>query len=352
MSRRELPPRSAFEGARDLPQMKFPPLKIGLLAVILLTGMATQSLSSTSSGASFSGTEVHAFMDTLVKEDGFQRDELERIFSRIEYKQNVIDAISRPAEGKPWRDYRPIFLTRSRILQGVKFWNENRDVLARAEQQYGVPAEIIVAILGVETRYGQNFGSFRVIDSLATLGFHYEPRAAFFRKELREFLIMAREESSDPFAMLGSYAGAMGYPQFIPSSFRAYAVDFDKDGKRDFWSGSVDAIGSIGNYLARNGWKAGEPVVLRARANDSGARAVANSSRKPDMTPEQLAANGIDPPSQLAPDELVSVIHLEGEYGDEYWLGLHNFHVIMTYNRSRLYAMAVFQLAQEVRNAR
>ncbi len=332
--------------------MRFSVLKHGTLLALLLTGVVAQGALSASAGAKFQSAEVRAFMDSLVQEDGFDRAELERVFAGIEYKQNVIDAISRPAEGKPWRDYRPIFLTRSRILQGVEFWNKNQELLARAEEKYGVPAEIIVAILGVETRYGQNFGSFRVIDSLATLGFHYEPRASFFRKELREFLIMAREESSDPFEMLGSYAGAMGYPQFIPSSFRAYAVDFDGNGKRDFWSGSVDAIGSIGNYLARNGWKAGEPIVLRTRVDGPGAQKIANQSKKPDLAPSVLAAHGVLVPDSLGPQDEASLVRLEGAYGEEFWLGLHNFHVIMTYNRSRLYAMAVYQLAQEVRSAR
>lgn len=321
-------------------------LPLGLVLAV------SQGLAPAASTGKFSGAEARAFVDQLVREDGFDRAALEQLFSRIEYKQNVIDAISRPAEGKPWRDYRPIFLTRSRVLQGARFWNEHEAVLARAEQEYGVPAKIIVAILGVETRYGQNFGSFRVVDSLATLGFHYPPRQEFFRKELRQFLLMAREEQRDPFTMLGSYAGAMGYPQFIPSSFRAYAVDFDGDGSRDFWNGSVDAIGSIANYLRRNGWKPSEQIVLRVGEVETGAQRIANQGLKPTHTVAELREHGVVPPADLAADTKVSLVHLEGAYGDEYWVGLHNFHVIMTYNRSRLYAMAVYQLAEEVLAAR
>ncbi len=300
----------------------------------------------------FSGSEVREFIAELVKKDGFSQPELEKLFAGIDHKQNVLDAISRPAEGKAWREYRPIFLTKSRIQQGVAFWKENQEILERAEATYGVPAEIIVAILGVETRYGQNFGSFRVIDALATLGFHYEPRATFFRKELREFLLMAREEKQDPFSMLGSYAGAMGYPQFIPSSFRAYAVDFDGNGRRDFWSGSIDAIGSIGNYLAKNGWQRDGGIVVRTKKAGTATVPLGKIGRKPEWTAADLRARGIEPSPDLPADTRVSVVHLEGAYGDEYWLALHNFHMIMTYNRSQLYAMAVYQLAQEVRKAR
>ncbi len=324
-----------------------------VLALTLALGLlvAFRAISSHADDARFGGADVREFITSLSKKDGFDKRYLEDVFARAVYKQNVIDAISRPAEAKPWKDYRPIFISRTRALQGAAFLREHREVLEKAEAQYGVPVEIIVAIMGVETRYGQNKGSFRVIDSLATLGFHYEPRADFFRKELREFLIMAREESRDPTTMLGSYAGAMGFPQFIPSSFRAYAVDFDGDGRRDFWTGPVDAIGSIGNYLGRHGWKAGEGIALRASVSDNSVDEIANPGLKPSHSFAELVAMGVGPIEGVDPDAPVSLLRLEGQYGNEYWIGLHNFHVIMTYNRSRLYAMAVYQLSREIINA-
>lgn len=324
-----------------------------LLALTMTLGLlvAFRALSSHADDGRFGGTDVREFIASLNEKDGFDQRFLEDVFARAVYKQNVIDAISRPAEAKPWKDYRPIFISRTRALQGAAFLRENREVLERAEAEYGVPVEVIVAIIGVETRYGQNKGSFRVLDSLATLGFHYEPRADFFRRELREFLIMAREENRDPTTMLGSYAGAMGFPQFIPSSFRAYAIDFDGDGKRDFWTGPVDAIGSIGNYLGRHGWKRGEGVAVRASVSDSSVDAVANPGLKPSHSFGELVELGVGPVPGVEPDAPASLLRLEGQYGNEYWIGLHNFHVIMTYNRSRLYAMAVYQLSREIINA-
>lgn len=333
---------------RDVKGMLFRALAVSLcsfgLVFVCMTGSAELE-------AKFSEPEVDAFIEELVAEHGFDADYLYGVFSRTVYRQNIIDAISRPAEGKPWSEYRPIFVTASRIKQGVAFLNQYADTLKRAQAEYGVPVEVIAAIIGVETRYGRNMGSFRTLDALSTLGFYYPPRQKFFRKELREFLIMAREEQRDPSSMLSSYAGAMGFPQFMPSSFRAYAVDFNGDGRRDFWSNPIDAIGSVANYLSRHGWRKGDPVTLQAGRVPASASELPNAGMKPTMSLGELASAGVRIPLQQAPETPASLIRLEGKAGTEYWVGLHNFHVIMTYNRSRLYAMAVHQLSQELAKA-
>jgi len=208
--------------------------------------------------------EVRVFIAEMVQRHGFERAQLESWFKEAQVRSDIIDAISRPAESKPWYQYRPIFLQPDRIDGGAAFWNEHAKELQRAEEIYGVPPQIVTAILGVETRYGQHQGNYRMMDSLVTLAFNYPPRASFFKSELEQYLLLAREEGADPLAMTGSYAGAMGQAQFISSSFRRYAVDFDGDGKRDLWGNSADAIGSIANYLKENGWERGGAVALPA----------------------------------------------------------------------------------------
>ncbi|OII56879.1 lytic murein transglycosylase B, partial [Pseudomonas putida] len=209
--------------------------------------------------------QVAQFVGEMSRDYGFAPEQLMGVFAEVQRKQSILDAISRPAERvKPWKDYRPMFITDARIARGVDFWRQHEAVLARAEQEYGVPAQYIVAIIGVETFFGRNTGNYRVIDALSTLGFDYPPRAEFFRKELREFLLLAREEQLDPLTLKGSYAGAMGLPQFMPSSFRNFAVDFDGDGHINIWNNPDDAIGSVASYFKRHGWVAGEGVVSRA----------------------------------------------------------------------------------------
>jgi membrane-bound lytic murein transglycosylase B len=209
--------------------------------------------------------QVAEFIGEMTRDYGFAGEQLTELFAEVERKQAILDAISRPAEkAKPWKDYRPIFITDKRISKGVEFWKQHEATLARAEAEYGVPAQVIVAIIGVETFYGGNTGSWRVMDALSTLAFDYPPRAPFFRKELREFLLLTREEQVEPLNMTGSYAGAMGLPQFMPSSFRAYAVDFDGDGHINIWTNPVDAIGSVASYFKRHGWQPGQPVVSAA----------------------------------------------------------------------------------------
>ncbi|WPC04542.1 lytic murein transglycosylase B [Pseudomonas sp. MBLB4123] len=305
-------------------------------------------------GAAYEGSpQVAEFVAEMTRDYGFADEQLHQLFAQVERKQAIIDAISRPAEKvKPWSAYRPIFITEARITRGVEFWKQHQATLERAEQEYGVPAQVIVAIIGVETFYGGNTGGYRVADALSTLAFDYPPRAPFFRKELREFLMLAREEQVDPLSVTGSYAGAMGLPQFMPSSFRAYAVDFDGDGKINIWSNPVDAIGSVASYFKRHGWQPGGAVASRASVTGAQAEQGLSPGLDPVHKVGELRALGWSSADALDDALAVTAFRLEGAEGAEYWLGLPNFFVITRYNRSVMYAMAVNQLAELLVDAR
>ncbi|WP_369958674.1 lytic murein transglycosylase B [Pseudomonas benzenivorans] len=305
-------------------------------------------------GAAYEGSpQVAEFVAEMTRDYGFADEQLHQLFAQVERKQSIIDAISRPAEKvKPWSAYRPIFITEARITRGVEFWKQHQATLERAEQEYGVPAQVIVAIIGVETFYGGNTGGYRVADALSTLAFDYPPRAPFFRKELREFLMLAREEQVDPLSVTGSYAGAMGLPQFMPSSFRAYAVDFDGDGKINIWSNPVDAIGSVASYFKRHGWQPGGAVASRASVTGAQAEQGLSPGLDPVHKVGELRALGWSSADALDDGLAVTAFRLEGAEGAEYWLGLPNFFVITRYNRSVMYAMAVNQLAELLVDAR
>lgn len=290
--------------------------------------------------------DVQQFIDQMVEKHGFKRDQLMKKFAEADRLDGVLEAIARPAEKVlTWKEYRPIFISSKRISGGNKFLQEHRETLKRAEQEYGVPAEIITAIVGVETYYGRLSGKTRVFDSLVTLGFDYPPRSRFFLSELEQFLLLTREEDVDVKEVRGSYAGAMGMPQFISSSYRHYAVDFDGDGKRDLWNNTEDVIGSVANYFKVHGWKAGETVVVPARVN--GSIEETRSKLKPHTSISDLNKLGVFPILRIDDDPMATVITLKGEDGTEYWLGLDNFYVITRYNHSAMYAMAVYQLSQE-----
>lgn len=293
--------------------------------------------------------EVDKFIDSMVDEHGFDRTSLKQIFGAAKRKQSILDAIARPAEKtKAWWEYRNIFIKNKRINQGKAFLKKHRELLERTEKKFGVPKEIIVAILGVETRYGRYTGGYRVIDALSTLSFDYPPRQKFFRQQLVEFLLLAREEKQNPLDLMGSYAGAMGYGQFMPSSYRAYAIDFDGDNKRDIWNNPADAIGSIANYLSRHGWKPGEPIITRATTSGDQFEAIANKSLKPAHSVAKMKALGVLPVTSHDDETLASLVKLKNKQRYEYWMGFKNFYVISRYNHSRLYSMAVFQLSQLV----
>ncbi|MDA8482200.1 MULTISPECIES: lytic murein transglycosylase B [Pseudomonas] len=318
-------------------------------ALVGLLGAAAPALSGDYEGS----PQVAEFVAEMTRDYGFAGEQLVDLFREVERKQSILDAISRPAERvKPWKEYRPIFITPARIQKGVTFWNQHADALARAEKEYGVPAQVIVAIIGVETFYGGNTGNFRVIDALSTLGFDYPPRADFFRKQLKEFLLLAREEQVDPLMLKGSYAGAMGLPQFMPSSFRAYAVDFDGDGHIDIWNNPVDAIGSVASYFKRHGWVHGAPVVSRAQVRGERIDEGLTQGLDPVKNVGDLRTLGWASGDALRDDVPVTAFRLEGDEGAEYWMGLPNFYVITRYNRSAMYAMAVHQLSELLVNAR
>lgn len=292
--------------------------------------------------------EVAAFIRDMSTRHHFDAGALDRLFGGVEMQDRILDAMSRPAEGKPWYDYRKIFVTDARIQGGVDFWRQHAVALNQAQQRYGVTPELIVAILGVETIYGRNTGGFRVVDALSTLAFGYPRRADFFRAELEQFLLLCREENIDATTLKGSYAGAMGLPQFMPSSFRTYAVDLDGDGRKDIWSNPADAIGSIGNYFSRYGWRSGEEIVVRATARDGDYGQFLSKDLKPVHTLGELRRVGITPERSLPDSLLVKLLRFDLESSAEYWLGLENFFVISRYNHSPLYSMAVYQLGQAI----
>jgi len=310
---------------------------------------------TTHAAAPLDRAEVDRFVAEMSANHGFDAAALHALFGQASRLDSVLAAISKPAEYKPWHAYRPIFLTRERVNSGVDFWREHEATLAAAARSSGVPAEIIVAIIGVETSYGRNTGSYKVLDSLATLAFHYPKRAPFFRSELENFLLLTREEGMDPLQPTGSYAGAMGLPQFMPSSFRNYAVDFDQDGRRDIWRNPRDAIGSVGNYLNRHGWRAGEVIAIPA------AQSAANATQVSDTVDlkrnvAEYAALGVRPIEALGPaanaTPAVLLAYESSADATEYWLGFRNFYAITRYNRSPKYALAVVQLAEAIAQAR
>lgn len=293
--------------------------------------------------------DVQAFIREMAARHGFNAAQLRTTFSRAQAQPSIITAMSKPAEAKPWYAYREIFVNPKRIQGGVRFWRTHAAALARAEQVYGVPPQIVVAIIGVETQYGGNMGKHRVFEALATLAFGYPRRAAFFRKELESYLLLTRAEGIDPLNLRGSYAGAMGLGQFMPSSFLSYAVDFDGDGHRDLWRNPTDAIGSVANYFKKNGWRSGQPVAVPAAV--SGTRYPALVSQRlnpPKSSVAQLRSQGVTPREPVSDAQAAMLLEFAGQTGPEYWLGFDNFYAITRYNRSQLYALAVYQLSQAI----
>ena len=307
--------------------------------------------------------DVRMLIEELVAGHGFDRRQLLLWFAAAQFQPKIIAAMQRPIVEPPkWFEYAPQFLSAERIDGGVAYFHANEDALARAEREYGVPAEIIVAIVGVETYYGRNTGRYRVFDALTTLAFDYPRRAVFFRGELKDFLLLMQDQKISPLAPKGSFAGAMGVPQFMPGSYRRFAIDFDGDGKIDLWESGADVVGSVAHYLARHDWQAGQPVLLAATIDAEEQDAIARkldggiSERRPMWSWE---ADGVtaDALTSEVPAEPVGVLMLEeppvnDEERASYWIACPNFYAIMRYNRSRLYAAAVFQLAQAVKTAR
>lgn len=320
------------------------------LIPLLLAALATAAGAQTQSASYTEHPEAAALVAKLESEHGLDPQWVRDRLAAAERQPDVLEAMRKPAEKTlAWHEYRRIFLKPRRIAGGARFVREHADTFKHAQSRYGVPPAVIAAIIGVETRYGDVTGDDRVLDTLATLGFDYPERADFFRSELGEFLVLAREEGINPDSMKGSYAGAMGLPQFIPSSYRAYAVDFNDNGRRDLSAEPADAIGSVANYLAEHGWQTDRDVILRARTN-TGGDDLERSRRKTRYPYRRLAAAGIEAesPQTPAPDTQVGLVELEGTDGPQYWIGLNNFFVITDYNHSPLYAMAVYQLSEAI----
>ncbi|WP_371413208.1 lytic murein transglycosylase B [Dechloromonas sp. HYN0024] len=292
-----------------------------------------------------------AFARDLEARHGFNADALLSQFAQTHPNATVLKLIKPPASPlqRSWERYRPRFLNELRIEGGVRFWQENAGTLAKASARYGVPEEVIVAIIGVETVYGRNTGGFRVLEALATLAFNYPPRAEFFRTELEQFLLLARENGLDPLAVKGSFAGAIGIPQFMPGSQRRYAVDFDGDQRVDLATSVDDAIGSVGRFLEQHGWQAGQPVAVPATLSGPPDAELIQAGLRPALKIADLAERGIR--AQTDGQTTAALIDLVSPGSEtEYWLGFENFYVITRYNRSSFYAMSVFQLGEEIRN--
>ena len=328
-----------------------------ILSLCFFSALFTYSATSagnTDQGVFLDQPKTKNFINNMVKNHTFSEKELNALFSLIEYKQSIIDAMSKPAEKtKTWGEYRPLFIHEKNINNGIQFWRQYSATLAKAEKNYGVPAEIIVAIIGVETRYGQNKGSYRVLDALATLAFYFPAREVFFTKELENFLLLKKEQDWDALSIKGSYAGAMGYGQFMPSSHRKWAVDFNNDHKTDIINDPNDAIGSVANYFKDHGWQTGKPISIRAQKRPNADQAllntVLNQSLKPQYSVKQLREYGIYPVQSIKEEVLASPFSFEHTLGTDYALGLNNFFVITEYNHSKLYAMAVYQLSEAIK---
>lgn len=323
--------------------------KLVLIAMAALAPpMAPQEIAPPA-GFDLARADIEQFVDDIARRNSLDRREIDGLLAKAVPQPKIIELISKPAEKvAPWWQYRERFLTEERIARGVQFWMDNREPLERIAASRGVPPEYIVAIIGVETYYGRITGRYRVLDALATLAFDYPPRGEFFRKELEEFVLLTRESQLDPLTITGSYAGAMGAPQFMPSSYRRYAVDGSEDQRRDLWSNWPDVFASVANYFRENGWETGAPVIAEARLDPDADFQFNPRNLELDETLQSLNARGVqvDLPAPISTPALL--ISAEQRDGPAYRVGFKNFHVITLYNRSARYAMAVNDLAEVI----
>lgn len=296
--------------------------------------------------------EIKSFVTYMSNRHGYDVNALEDIFIQTNFRPEIIKLISAPATAISWNEYRKRFVNTQRIKGGFDFWNRYAAELALARKIYGIPEEIIVAIIGVETSYGASTGSYRIMDALTTLAFDFPRRADYFREELENYLLLAREQKFGLLDIKGSYAGAIGIPQFMPSSYRRYAVDFNRDGKIDLPGSAADAIGSVGNYLKEHGWEANKPIAVRAQARSENIQELLDTGIEPLHSIEKLREAGIIPLDSVPDDTLSSLLELKDQDKRQLWLGFKNFYVITRYNRSTFYAMSVLELAKAVRAAR
>ena len=319
-----------------------------LTALLMVSMMALMNVAL---GAA-SEEELRQFSARVAKQHKLDEQWIRKTLGQAKLKQAVRNAYKRTAESKPWSEYRPIFVTKKRARAGHRFWRKHDADMRRAEEKYGVPAAIIAAIIGVETFYGTYMGKYRVLDSLYSLAFYKWKRQKFFTRELEQFLVLSAEGHVDPLTVKGSYAGAMGLPQFISSSYRAYSVDFDADGKRNLLTSESDAIGSVAAYLKRHGWRRGAPVAAPTAVTGAYKVAPYKRNKKPKVGIGKLHAAGVKAFPKLPAKTPAMVVRLRGSAGREDWVALKNFYVITRYNHSSLYAMAVYQLAEMIAELR
>jgi len=323
-------------------------------ALACLLFLATAAVAKDPASAPYAGrADVRAFVQEMVQRHGFVERELAQVFSRTRRLDVALKAVATPASARAWVEYRALFVNDRLIAGGVEFWRAHQPALERASREYGIPEPFIVAILGIETNYGRQMGRWRVIDALTTLAFDYPPRAPYFRGELENYLLIARETGTDVFSVRGSWAGAIGIPQFMPGSYLRYAVDFDGDGHANLTANAADAIGSVGNFLKQHGWKAGEAVLVEADVRGDAYRAFVDGGVQPRHSFADLARAGVIAKSDAAADARVVLIELESPgRPSDFRIGFDNFYVLTRYNRSSFYATAVNDLASAIKAAR
>ncbi|WP_133129485.1 lytic murein transglycosylase B [Legionella yabuuchiae] len=322
-----------------------------ILGRLIVIGLLIVSYSAQADEALVKRKEVQQFINSMVKQDGFNRQQLVTWLKEAQFQPQIIESMNRPYEKKSWDVYKALFLTPERVRKGIAFWQANQKALEQAEQKFGVPPHIIVAIIGVETLYGERQGNYRVLDALTTLAFNYPKRAPFFKKELKEYLILCKEQGVSPTEFKGSYAGAIGKPQFMPSSYRYYAVDFTGNGKRDLINDDQDVIGSVANYFHKHGWKLNDQVAEPAKIEGSGYKGIRTNSRTADYDLNKLISVGIKPEHSFSNNpKKAGLIELNTDEGEVFWVAYPNFYVITRYNTSPQYALVVYLLSQQLKH--
>lgn len=316
---------------------------------ILALGLSTVFVARAHEAHQIQDAVIVEFIQKMVEKHQFSQEELTVLMDNAKKKDGILNAFDKPATSKPWSFFKKLYVTEWREKEGVKFWEKHAQTLIRAEDQFGIPQEIITALIGIETNYGTYTGEFRIVDAFYTLGFYGKRRNKYFLKEFEEFLILARENNIAPNSIKGSFAGAIGIAQFMPSSYREYAIDFDGDGKADLENSVADAIGSASNYLKRHGWKRGEPIVFPVSADNDQVLSEMAGKSKPNRTYGELKQAGVKQDLGFNDDLAVGLFKLEGDEGVELWMSLKNFYVITRYNPSNNYALAMVQLSEKIK---
>lgn len=319
-----------------------------MIYFIILINLIWLPLAAAEDSSLLQKPEVQRYITKLIHEHDFHPHEIKEIFKSAKFNSEIINLISSPYEAKPWHKYRQAFINEERINGGVCFWYAYQKELDRASKNYGVPPEIIIAILGVETKYGKFMGRHKALDALATLAFFYPPRARFFKKELTHYLLLSKSKIVDPYSTLGSYAGALGLSQFMPSSYRLYAVDFSGNGVADLFKNPIDAIGSIGHYFIKHGWRRNDLILVNTSLKKPLNITLPTRGFQPKQTLKELAKLGIKIPKKLPGKKKATLLKYADTHKDEYKLGFYNFYVITRYNNSQNYARAVVELSQEI----